>query len=416
MAGLSKAGKSAICVFALSALAAIVSLRRCGESTTRQSTTVSAKERRSEVAPPSARMDAVTSPPPPLPPPAPRVEVSFDATLFRVLDRHRKDCNAAEGATCLRTAPYFSGQIRSGRSDLRLLALAFAGQSLEAAKRMLAAEPRSFPDAEAALWILSVLSDQGDEAARKALVSVGLGGDAPLASMALEFAPSLENLDFLRPVLLKKAAEDSPQAIQLLARISGPEARNALHALLADTASWKRALAQDILDVKAEFEGGTWAQTFRGALDGSNLEWRRDVRLALELAAKRPVPGMLDLMRERLDKAKRASRDRFVADEGRRLEGLLLDAEFERTFRTSLYPTLADPDYGHVLLAYWRLGGELSALDKGHLRHLGYGCDPAERLAELVAEDASLEAYDRELRAKLAAAPDSIPQWFRRYR
>ena len=417
MAGLTKAGKSTLFVLALAAaLAVVVSLGRCGGSTTRPSGTGSITERRSEPAPAST-VKAATIPPPSTPPPsAPRIDVSFDATLFRVLDRHRENCDATGGATCLRAAPYFSGQMRSGRSELRLVALAFPAESLETAKRMLAAEPRSVPDAEAALWILSVLSDQGDEAARKALVSVGLGGDPALASMALDLAPGLEDPDFLRPVLLKMAAEDSPRAVRLLARIGGPEARNVLLSLSADTSSWKGPVARSVLEVRAAVEGGTWAKTLQGALDGSDPEWRRDVRLALQLAANRPVPGMMELMRVRLEKAMRASRADFAVMESKRLEGALLDAEFERTFKTSLFPTRADPDYGHVLLAYWRLGGELSALEKGHLRHLGYGCDPKERLAELVAQDASLEAYDRELRAKLAGSADALPEWFRRYR
>jgi hypothetical protein len=314
-------------------------------------------------------------------------QVSFQATLLRVLEKHRTVCDAANGRTCYRGEPYFAAMQSSGRRELRLLALAFPEESLETAQKMLASTPPDVPDTEAALWLLAVLADRGNETAKGNLISIGLGGDAYAASYAVELAGGMSTIQYLRPVLLKRAPEGSLASIILLANFSDSDSQNTLKALSADE-TFVGTLANRALEMQTVRERDGWSSAFAeilsGAARGERSQW---VWWALQTAARHPVPDMMRLMRERLDRSKGAYREKFNEENANRYaDKALLDAAFERSLSSTFaLDTGVDSYYSHVLLTYWTLGGELSVTEKGHLNHMGYGCDPKQRLEELLA-------------------------------
>ncbi len=116
-----------------------------------------------------------------VPPP----KYSFEWSLWRMLARHRYSCSGMSGI-CYGGKPLQYGMQVSGRRELRLLALAFPVECLQTARSIIASTPRNRSDMEAALWLLTVLSDKGDVAASGDLATVGLGADREAAWMLVE--------------------------------------------------------------------------------------------------------------------------------------------------------------------------------------------------------------------------------------
>jgi hypothetical protein len=110
---------------------------------------------------------------------------------------------------------------------------------------------------------------------------------------------------------------------------------------------------------------------------------------ALRASGPKPSHRIMETLRKRLDLSLENGKRRFEKDSQlSRREGL--DVE-PRTFE-ELYvahtnsTTIPDPIYDQCLLAYWQAGGKVTELETQRLRQFGYGCDPGQRLSELLAE------------------------------
>jgi hypothetical protein len=263
--------------------------------------------------------------------------------------------------------------------------------------------------------MLAVLGETKVEAARGLLLSIGLGGDAETASEAAELLVGMSDFQYYRPAFLKSAATGDRGSIIALARIPDDETRRLLNELTADT-TYVGALAREVLELQSLPDTPDWPKAFEEAIKGSTTTRKQQVWWALEAAATKPVPGMLTLIRDRLDRSKTSYRERFAAEnEKLRADPGKLDAAFNREFQEGYEIDRVDRYYGHVLLAYSKLGGALSPIEQGRLELMGYGCDPKKRLESSLGGNAFAEARDREIRKMLEEKPQDIPEWFRKY-
>jgi hypothetical protein len=119
---------------------------------------------------------------------------------------------------------------------------------------------------------------------------------------------------------------------------------------------------------------------------------------ALRVAKICRFEGLKDALRERLDYWQaqlKKSEDRVEILRRKWLEG---DAPREpfplaplaQRFVSGSLSEIADFVFDDVLVLQSEIGGPLTDLEKARLRHFGYACDPRERLAELLAEEAAV--------------------------
>ena len=106
---------------------------------------------------------------------------------------------------------------------------------------------------------------------------------------------------------------------------------------------------------------------------------------AVRVARMRGASNVVDLLRERLSAVEKDAAEHEKAVLG----GIPADApEYRTSFTTALHPLgIDDRHFDELLVIYQGLGGKCSISETLRLRTFGYGCDPQERLAELLAEN-----------------------------
>jgi len=106
---------------------------------------------------------------------------------------------------------------------------------------------------------------------------------------------------------------------------------------------------------------------------------------ALHVAKIRKIPDLAEILRKRLDAAYRDARR---LEERMAVRGGFLPSFLDENMVTG-YDYVTDNYFDDILVLQSEIGGPLTDLEKARLRHFGYACDPRERLAELLAEEAA---------------------------
>lgn len=112
-----------------------------------------------------------------------------------------------------------------------------------------------------------------------------------------------------------------------------------------------------------------------------------DVSWALEAARRNSFQNLTDVLRQRLDICtnQMKSFDQDYRDKYNR--SITPGSDFESLFQTKGQLESMPLYFDDMLLMQHELGGKLTDMERGRLRTFGYGCDPKERLKELLGAD-----------------------------
>jgi hypothetical protein len=113
-----------------------------------------------------------------------------------------------------------------------------------------------------------------------------------------------------------------------------------------------------------------------------------DAEWALQVSVRRPFPNLPQLLRQSLDLALRRAKEAYTRIEyGPSLPGKVRPT-FDELYRTKAENDGAHSCYDDVLVTLLNLNPQLlTDSDRARLRTFGYGCEPKERLIELLSSD-----------------------------
>ncbi len=258
----------------------------------------------------------------------------------------------------------FVNESDSGTTGFRLFVLGYP--DLAEAWALQAAENPVSPGWERsrALHALGILAEAGLGSAESTLARLGRHSTGYFRSVAVWWLSRADRSGAHRTLYRDLAREGDWAAAEALSHWPDPEAVGILQGILAGPPGIVQGYAQESLVRLRALESVDWHRLARDAilsepgLAGSRFAW------ALRVAQERQAPWLPSTL------------------------GLRLDAARPSTLLRRIPPHLGVTDGGFddALLALAEIGGNLSAQERRYLRHYGYGGDPRERLAEILAE------------------------------
>jgi hypothetical protein len=287
--------------------------------------------------------------------------------------------------------PLFGSERDLRLREARLIALVYPDQAKKFAVSVFCDRSRPLLERDYGCFLLARLTLHGDPAAQAELLRTARSREDPMSESALATIASIDVGGEHRGLYRERAREGSLNAIQILEFWGDPATIDLMKGLIAANPALEapqssiRLAAQDtlrkvetLLSPDADVRIAALIETPSPENDAWTL-W------ALHVAKIRKIPGLAEILRKRLDAAYRDARR---LEERMAVRGGFLPSFLDENMVTG-YDYVTDNYFDDILVLQSEIGGPLTDLEKARLRHFGYACDPRERLAELLAEEAA---------------------------
>ncbi len=260
----------------------------------------------------------------------------------------------------------FSNEWDARGTEFRLLVLGYPDLSEDWARR--AAENAASPAWERAraLYALGILAGAGQRAAETTLLGHCRSLEGPLRSFAILWLAQADRSGRHRESYREWAREGDWAAIEALASWPDPEAVAILRLILGKRVPIIHGYAAESLTRLEALDSEKWNQLAREAIlaepgrVGSRYSW------ALRIGRERKASWLESTLRIRLNSAGASTLLRLIPPH------VMVD----------------DDGFDDALLTLAEIGGTLTGPERAYLWHYGYGCEPRQRLAEVLAERA----------------------------
>jgi hypothetical protein len=276
-------------------------------------------------------------------------------------------------------------EFRFHLTEGRLWALSFP-QEAEHLSFALALDTTSHPgDRDLAIDIVGVLASLGNPRAEQLLCELIMSELERVAASATQALAASDAQGRHRELYRQRARRSDLSAIEVLSEWVDDGTKSVLKEIVAREAGIERERAWQSLSRLIWLEADNWATRLtsilssrgRMALQGEHFDW------ALRVARHRSLPGLLDLLRQRLNEVEGEHVELSKVAWGD-AEGYDVNHVYEQDFTGSFLVASIDWHFDDVLKAYAELGGNLTDLEQQRLHNIGYGNDPRKRLFEFV--------------------------------
>src|ERR1043166_5727007 len=241
------------------------------------------------------------------------------------------------------------------------------------------------------MFILKYLTEAGNSRAASSLVKLADDQDLRTADRALFSLSPADRSCAYRDLYIKKCCEGRDGGFDGMAFSADPESVSLMNDLInrpldsSSTALHLNLLAKDAMAKYRILASPDWqlklADFILQEKDYPSMNW------AIEAARRNSFRNLTDLLRQRLDLsfAQMESQNPSLGD-GRRFS---TPDDAKNRFQEQ-YINQGSIDglpiyYDNALITQLELGGRLTELEMARLRTFGYGCDPKQRLEELLA-------------------------------
>lgn len=276
-------------------------------------------------------------------------------------------------------------EFRLHLTEGRLCTLSFPEEA-ERVSFALALDTTSNPDdRDLAIDIVGVLARMGNPRAEPLLGELIMSESERVAAAATRALAAGDVEGRYRELYRQRARRSDLSAIDVLSDWVDDDTKRVLEEIVGREAGFERERAWRSLSRIIWLEADNWklritsilSSRGRMALQDQDFDW------ALRVARHRSLPGLLDLLRHRLDEVE-AEHVEFSKTIWGDADGYDVNHVYEQDFTGSWQVASLDWHFDDVLRAYAELGGKLTELEQQRLHNLGYGNDPRKRLFEFV--------------------------------
>lgn len=315
------------------------------------------------------------------------------AAFSQILHLHRetKRADRKMQKDCLEQRTYYSASRKFHYDKARLWTLAYPGDA-EGIVIPIVLDSSSDPDdRELAIYSLGILAEEGYTRATGVLVEIAAAGHDPWSHRATEALVRADSDGVHRSIYWNKARQGNYAAVQALGDWVDTSSVRVLEEIQTRARSLSDGVlagfARESLEHIGILSSPNWVQALEPMLVVRGSKFERSFAWALRVAARRSMPGLATLLRVRLDHSENEFRQSMCAYFDISPESDLSGVKpYVDGFTHGFLFTQADAFFDDVLIAFARLGGQLTELERGRLQALGYLGDPKDRLAELLAE------------------------------
>ena len=257
----------------------------------------------------------------------------------------------------------FANEWESGTTDFRLFVLGYPDVA-EGWARRAAGNPAS-PGWERAraLQALGYLAEAGRGTAETALADLCRDSDGHFRRYALLWLCRADRRGAHRTLYKESARQGDWGAVEALGFWSDPEACEILEQILSRPSGIIQGYAKESLTRVEALASEDWHPLAKKAILGEEGRLGSRHSWALRVAKERSAPWLETILRLRLDSAGASTLLRLIPP----------------------HLTVEEDGVDDALLALAEIGGTLTVPEQRYLRHYGYGCEPRQRLAEVLA-------------------------------
>lgn len=270
----------------------------------------------------------------------------------------------------------------------RLIALLYP-EMLERIMVKLALDPNSDGGVRYfAMYMLGYLTETGHEKARDAMLQLIKDHDHDTAYRALDVLASADRTAQFRDIYIQSASEGNSAGIAQLSYSGDSQTSAFLKSIVGKpldgttNAYEVQASARRALEKVETLQSPDWQ--IRLADIVLKQTPYLDVSWALEAARRNSFENFPDLLRQSLDIQDQRMKDLYDAVQSKSALPETQRISFETVFASQASLNAMPKYFDDELVTQLQVGGPLTNLERGRLRTFGYGCDPKERLQELV--------------------------------
>lgn len=298
------------------------------------------------------------------------------ATFQSILQQHRE----AIGAVGLNPSKEsrFENEEQLHLREGRLLALVFPGEVEKEAESLLKSASSDRRSRYFGTYILGVLALEGNEAALRVLVSVVGVASFDWKDLAFQGIGDADSIGKFRDVYLAGCREGLLTAYQIASRWLDEATITEMKAQLTGEHQF---YAEEVLR-RFEVLRDPRCDDQLDAIVRHQIpeEFYHPGRWAMKVLEARDVKRFQAALRAELDTTFHDSKAYWMTSR----PGESFESAYTRSGHLGLGSLDWRSDHDDYLLALWRSGGHLKEVELARLRNFGYGCNPAERLAELL--------------------------------
>lgn len=242
-----------------------------------------------------------------------------------------------------------------------------------------------------AMFLLGYLVEEGRPKAAEALKQVASSSDEVLYVRALDVMAEADHTSQFRQFFMQRSSQGISEAIQPLAYLGDAGTNSFLKSMASTESDGTRKTfrlqfrAKEALSKNEILESPDWQMKLADTI--LKGEYYHEVSWAIEAARRNDFPHLTDLLRQRLD----ITIDQMSTLYSKLQKMSSIPPEQQTSFGDAYrsQPLLGNmPSYlDDALVTQLELGGKLTDLERARLRTFGYGCDPKERLRELLGAD-----------------------------
>jgi hypothetical protein len=264
--------------------------------------------------------------------------------------------------------------------EARLCALAFP-EVVERVSSAVALDPSASPvERGFAAWTLSIVSTTAHPGRVAATLQSLTRDSEPLVrDVALGGLALADKNGQLKSLYWEACRKGSLTGFSVVSQWLDPGTISEMKAILAQQPT--NTDAQKVLKRMDILASPQWESELGSILDESREPDMTSQWWALEVCKARDSKVLREVLRNRLDRGLQAAKRAWEVK--RPANG----ASFEQAFATSpeISKTTQDSGFDDLLVGFSEAHGQLNDLEKARLRTFGYGCDPKQRLEELLA-------------------------------
>jgi hypothetical protein len=269
-------------------------------------------------------------------------------------------------------------------TEVRLWALAFPQQTILTAKKLLWDPAADRDDQNLALYALGILAREGNDPAILELAKVAHDAQGTLATRAIDTLARSGRMERQLPLMVQAAFGGNVLAIDALGYDGSIEnvsrlkvMVNTLEKSVIPHHEWALIAAASALEQVEALQRPDWPKLVIEILSGSDDSHARWFPWALNVAEARKPEGAVVVLQDYLQGAETRELDSL-----RGLSNLTLapPPDPETALVSSIDLASHQYYYDEVLLAYYKLGGQLSTRQRARLVYFGMIGDPLEAL------------------------------------
>jgi hypothetical protein len=262
--------------------------------------------------------------------------------------------------------------------EARLWTRCFPDQAARIAFPLAKDESANLDDRDLAIRVLGFLVGLENRAAEALLLELVQSGSSHVAAQATWILSKEDRQGRFRKQYCERALRDDQFATDLLGDWADADSKEVLEQITQHQQFEMRATASTSLRRIGWLERPDWASRVASILESRHGTTYLDFDWALRIARQGSLPGLVDLLRNRLREVEveHAEFCRRAFEEG---------YDTERDFAKTFQIAALDWYFDDLLKVYAEIGGSLTVLEQQRLYTLGYGTDPRKHLFEFVA-------------------------------